>query len=34
MTIAPDKSTEIVVPEGHVKLVIEASKWWRPRVSC
>jgi NADH-quinone oxidoreductase subunit G len=31
MTIAPDKSTEIVVPEGHVKLVIDGVEVVAPK---
>ncbi|GLZ30606.1 NADH-quinone oxidoreductase [Lentzea sp. NBRC 105346] len=31
MTIAPDKSTEIVVPEGHVKLVIDGLEVVAPK---
>ncbi|GAA2663453.1 MULTISPECIES: NADH-quinone oxidoreductase subunit G [Actinosynnema] len=31
MTIAPDKSSEVVVPEGHVKLVIDGSDVVAPK---
>ncbi|WP_309116941.1 NADH-quinone oxidoreductase subunit G [Saccharothrix sp.] len=31
MTIAPDKSTELVVPEGHVKLVIDGIEVVAPK---
>ncbi|MBW4715897.1 NADH-quinone oxidoreductase subunit G [Saccharothrix obliqua] len=31
MTIAPDKSTELVVPEGHVKLVIDGMEVVAPK---
>ncbi|SDF63940.1 NADH-quinone oxidoreductase subunit G [Lentzea fradiae] len=31
MTIAPDKSTELVVPEGHVKLVIDGVEVVAPK---
>ncbi|GAA3840934.1 NADH-quinone oxidoreductase subunit G [Saccharothrix violaceirubra] len=31
MTIAPDKSTELVVPEGHVKLVIDGLEVVAPK---
>ncbi|MFD7654196.1 NADH-quinone oxidoreductase subunit G [Actinosynnema sp. NPDC059797] len=31
MTIAPDKSTELVVPEGHVKLVIDGQEVVAPK---
>ncbi|MEU5696931.1 NADH-quinone oxidoreductase subunit G [Actinosynnema sp. NPDC020468] len=31
MTIAPDKSTEVVVPEGHVKLVIDGLEVVAPK---
>ena len=31
MTIAPDKSTEVVVPEGHVKLIIDGEEVIAPK---
>lgn len=31
MTIAPDKSTEVVVPEGHVKLIIDGVEVIAPK---